>query len=57
MSDVQLCPLPRLREDSMRSMESMKSIETMKSMKLPELLDKTRSSAAYGKDKDYGKEY
>jgi hypothetical protein len=40
----------------MRSIESMKSIETMK-MKLPELLDKTRSSAAYGKDKDYGKEY
>ncbi len=57
MSDVQLRPLPSLREDSMRSMESMKSIETMKSMKLPELLDKTRSSAAYGKDKDYGKEY
>ena len=51
MSDVQLRPLPSLREDS------MKSIETMKSMKLPELLDKTRSSAAYGKDKDYGKEY
>lgn len=41
----------------MKSMESMKSIETMKSIKLPELLDKTRSSAAYGKDKDYGKEY
>jgi hypothetical protein len=57
VSDVQLRPLPSLREDSMRSMESMKSIETMKSMKLPELLDKTRSSAAYGKDKDYGKEY
>ena len=57
MSDVQLRPLPSLREDSIRSMESMKSIETMKSMKLPELLDKTRSSAAYGKDKDYGKEY
>ena len=57
MSDVQLRPLPSLKEDSMRSMESMKSIETMKSMKLPELLDKTRSSAAYGKDKDYGKEY
>ncbi len=57
MSDVQLRPLPSLREDSMRSMESMKSIETMKSMKLPELLDKSRSSAAYGKDKDYGKEY
>ncbi len=57
MSNVQLRPLPSLREDSMRSMESMKSIETMKSMKLPELLDKTRSSAAYGKDKDYGKEY
>jgi hypothetical protein len=33
----------------------MKSIETMKP---PELVDKTsRSSAAYGKDKDYGKEY
>ncbi len=57
MSDVQLRPLPSLREDSMRSMESMKSIETMKSMKLPELLDKIRSSTAYGKDKDYGKEY
>ena len=41
----------------MRSMESMKPIETMKPMKPPELLDKTRSSAAYGKDKDYGKEY
>jgi hypothetical protein len=48
VSDVQLRPLPSLREDSIRSMESMK---------LPELLDKTRSSAAYGKDKDYGKEY
>jgi hypothetical protein len=57
VSDVQPRPLPSLKEDSMRSMESMKSIETMKSMKLPELLDKTRSSAAYGKDKDYGKEY
>ena len=57
MSDVQLHPLPVLREDSMRSIESMKSIETMKSMKFPELLDKTRNSAAYGKDKDYGKEY
>jgi hypothetical protein len=57
VSDVQLRPLPSLREDSMRSMESMKSIETMKSMKLPELLDKTRCSAAYVKDKDYGKEY
>jgi hypothetical protein len=29
----------------------------MKSMKSLELLDKTRSSADYGKDKDYGKEY
>jgi hypothetical protein len=57
VSDVQLRPLPSLREDSMRSMESMKSIETMKPMKLPELLDKTRSSADYDKDKDYGKEY
>lgn len=57
MSDVQLRPLPSLREDSLRSMESMKSIETMKPMKPPELVDKTRSSAAYGKDKDYGKEY
>ena len=41
----------------MRSMESMKPIETMKPMKLPELVDKTRSSADYDKDKDYGKEY
>jgi hypothetical protein len=57
VSDVQLHPLPSLREDSMRSMESMKSIETMKSMKPPELVDKARSSADYGKDKDYGKEY
>ena len=40
--------------DSMRSMESMKSMETMKS---PGLLDKTRSSADDGKDKDYDKEY
>jgi hypothetical protein len=38
-------------------MESMKPIETMKPMKPPELLDKARSSAAYGKDKHYGKEY
>ena len=35
----------------------MKSKETVKSIKAPELLDKTRSSAAYRKDKDYGKEY
>ena len=41
----------------MRSMESMKSIETMKSMKPPELVDKARSSADYGKDKDHSKEY
>ena len=52
MSDVQLRPLPSLKEDSMRSMESRKSIETMKPLKLPELVDKTRSSADYGKDKD-----
>jgi hypothetical protein len=38
-------------------MESMKPIETMKSMEALELLDKTRSSADYGEDKDYGKEY
>jgi hypothetical protein len=35
----------------------MKPIETMKPMKLQELLDKTRSSADYDRDKDYGKEY
>ena len=57
MGDVQPRPLPSLKEDPMRSMESMKPIQTMKPMKPPELLDKTRSSADYGKDTDYGKEY